>query len=314
MTEDLFATMSQTMVHNGAAPYPLGTVVVIGLCVFIQLWVFLFNPPLNQFTLSALLVVYSHQYWRIVTSAYFHGGLMHILFNMTSVASLGGSLERCMGSIFFVYTVLWQTILCGTFNVAASWFLSMVVFDDLSYLKQQSVGFSGVIFALAVVDIHRSDLPTRSLFGFFEVPAKLYPWALLVALQILIPNVSFLGHLSGILMGTLQAYGGLNFLFPSYDFIRRLETSLPCPAAIERAICGSHRFVPARDDAWTPRQNLTDLYHDAAALTLRFVAWGSGLLRQAATSTSFRSSSPYDNLPWGGGGTSSSSSSSSFVL
>ena len=173
------------MIHNTVSdPYPLGTVGLIGVCVAIQAYVFLFNPAMNQFTLSALLVLYGHQYWRLVTAAFFHGGLMHILFNMTSLSSLGGSLERCTGTTLFLFTVLWQTLLCGAFNVAASWFLSMVVTDDLSYLKQQSVGFSGVIFALAVVDIHRSELPTRSVFGFLDVPAKWYPWVLLVALQV----------------------------------------------------------------------------------------------------------------------------------
>ena len=176
--------MSQTNVYSTESLYPLGTVTVIAVCAAIQLYVFLFNPPMNEFTLNALLVIYGRQYWRIVTCAYFHGGFMHILFNMTSLSSLGGSLERCVGTVVFAFTILWQTLLCGAFNVAASWFLSMVVTDDLSYLKQQSVGFSGVIFALAVVDIHRSELPTRSVFGFLDMPAKWYPWVLLVALQV----------------------------------------------------------------------------------------------------------------------------------
>ena len=89
------------------------------------------------------------------------------------------------------------------------------------------MGFSGVVFGLIVVDNHASgassrrwarrpaldytlarashafDLAARpccSIFGFFSVPAKLYPWALLVFWQLLLPQSSFLGHLAGVLV------------------------------------------------------------------------------------------------------------------
>lgn len=208
----------------GQAQLPLATAGVIGLCVAVQAFVFLFDPPLTDFTVSAALVLYAHQYYRIITSAYFHGGIMHIAMNMMSMMSMGASLERSIGTVQLVLTVLWQTLLTGSFSVGVCWILSMVLLDDMSYLKQQSVGFSGVLFALAVVDIHKSPVPTRSVMGFFTVPAKWYPWILLVLLQVLIPNVSFIGHLSGILLGTWQTYGGLALLLPSQAFTREIET------------------------------------------------------------------------------------------
>ena len=42
--------------------------------------------------------------------------------------------------------------------------------------------------------------PARSIFGLFTVPAKFYPWVLLVVWQLLVPQVSFLGHLTGLLV------------------------------------------------------------------------------------------------------------------
>ena len=47
------------------------------------------------------------------------------------------------------------------------------------------------------------------------MPSRLYPWALLVAMQVLIPGVSFLGHLGGILVGDLELRGFLDVLLPS---------------------------------------------------------------------------------------------------
>ncbi len=71
-------------------------------------------------------------------------------------------------------------------------------------LKYSSVGFSGVLFAMAVEESSLSGSPTRSLFGIVTVPTKYYPWAMLVAMQFLMPNVSFVGHLAGLLCGFLH--------------------------------------------------------------------------------------------------------------
>eukprot|EP00613_Pedinella_sp_CCMP2098_P014740 CAMPEP_0171760378 /NCGR_PEP_ID=MMETSP0991-20121206/47438_1 /TAXON_ID=483369 /ORGANISM="non described non described, Strain CCMP2098" /LENGTH=120 /DNA_ID=CAMNT_0012363465 /DNA_START=385 /DNA_END=745 /DNA_ORIENTATION=+ len=87
-----------------------------------------------------------------------------------STLALGSSLERSVGTTQMVFIVLWQILGCGAISVAASWALSMVLLNDLSYLKQHSVGFSGVIFALAVVDIYRNSSTThRSVMGVFSV-------------------------------------------------------------------------------------------------------------------------------------------------
>jgi hypothetical protein len=46
----------------------------------------------------------------------------------------------------------------------------------------------------------------------------------LIVLQIIIPNLSFLGHLSGILAGTCQLYGVWNCLLPSESLLSRIES------------------------------------------------------------------------------------------
>lgn len=58
----------------------------------------------------------------------------------------------------------------------------------MSYINQASVGFSGVIFALALIDSYRSTQPTRSVFGFVQVPTRMYPWVLLVLLSVRPPS------------------------------------------------------------------------------------------------------------------------------
>ena len=201
----------------------LATRSVVTVCCAIQLSVFVFDVPLGQFTLSAARVLYQRELYRIVTAAFFHGGLMHILMNMTATVAIGGTLERMMGTAQYALTILWGVMLTGLLHVLASWTLATSL-GDQAFVRQPSVGFSGVIFALAVIDSSWATAPTRSVYGIFSVPSKLYPWVLLLIMQVIIPNVSFLGHLSGILVGTFQAHGGLAYLHPSPAFLRELES------------------------------------------------------------------------------------------
>ena len=45
--------------------------------------------------------------------------------------------------------------------------------------------------------------------------ARYYPWALLLFWQLLMPGVSFLGHLGGVLAGQAYAWGWLRWAVPS---------------------------------------------------------------------------------------------------
>lgn len=97
------------------------------------------------------------------------------------------------------------------------------------WLYYSSIGFSGVIFTLAVLESHSSPPnATRSVMGMFSVPSRAYPWVLLILIQLMLPHISFVGHLSGLLVGILQSYGCIAFLFPSASLINKLEGSSAC--------------------------------------------------------------------------------------
>jgi len=77
--------------------------------------------------------------------------------------------------------------------------------DPYHFITTSSIGFSGILFHLLVLEVHSSS-QTRSLYGLFHLSPIFYPWALLLMIQVLLPNVSFLGHVSGILAGYVQLY------------------------------------------------------------------------------------------------------------
>ncbi|KAG2483916.1 hypothetical protein HYH03_017237 [Edaphochlamys debaryana] len=127
---------------------------------------------------------------------------------MLAFVPMANSLERLVGSVQFLHMLLLFTALEGVIYVAAAYALTLGhVYPGAN--MSCAVGFSGVIFGLIVVDNAQSNAATRSIFGLFTVPAQLYPWALLVFWQLLMPSVSFLGHLAGVLVGQLWVWNML---------------------------------------------------------------------------------------------------------
>jgi hypothetical protein len=92
-----------------------------------------------------------------------------------------------------------------------------------------AAGLSGVIFAMAVDESSLSPFPTRSIFGLFNVPTRVYPWVLMLLIQLLMPGVSFVGHLAGILVGTVHSLGGFNWIIPSFTTLRKVRTGVTPP-------------------------------------------------------------------------------------
>jgi len=191
--------------------------------------------------IGAYPVLYQFQFYRIVSSAFCHGGLQHVGMNMLSFFFMGASLERLFGTVPFAYLLMLIVLLAGFAYVNVCWVLAWSL-SEISWLRYYSVGFSGVIFANAAQESFLSTAPTRRLFGLITVPTRLYPWALLVLLQVLMPNISFLGHVTGLVLGLLHVRGKLQWAVPSVDAFQRIE-DLPAFAGVRRM----GGFVPTPD-------------------------------------------------------------------
>ncbi|KAI3447361.1 hypothetical protein Pfo_004026 [Paulownia fortunei] len=166
------------------------------------------------------------QVYRIYTAIIFHGSLLHVLFNMLALVPMGSELERIMGSIRLLYII----ILLATSNAILHLVIALLVahnpFNSDQYLMDQcSIGFSGILFSMIVIETSLSGVQSRSFFGLFNVPAKWYVWILLVVFQLLMTNVSLLGHLCGILSGYAYTFGLFNVLIPGTSFYSSIESS-----------------------------------------------------------------------------------------
>ncbi|KZV28403.1 RHOMBOID-like protein 15, partial [Dorcoceras hygrometricum] len=175
---------------------------------------------------SPSAVISHFQVFRIYTAIIFHGSLLHVLFNMLALVPMGSELERIMGSIRMLYVI----ILLATSNAILHLLIALVgtynpfhLFPSL--MNECAIGFSGILFSMIVIETSLSGVQSRSVFGLFNVPAKWYVWILLVVFQLLMTNVSLLGHLCGILSGYAYNFGLFNILIPGTSFYAGIESS-----------------------------------------------------------------------------------------
>ncbi|CAM9436154.1 unnamed protein product [Pylaiella littoralis] len=223
-----------------AGQVPLCTLCFATLCIGLQVYGFLFATDLDNYVLIPSRVIYLGEYYRIITAALLHSGLMHIVFNMMSFLSIGSGLEMACGSLSLLFTILWSMVLAGVIHCGAEWAMTVWITHNMQYVNQASVGFSGVIFTLALLESYRSTQPTRSVFGMIQVPTRIYPWVLLVLLSVFMPGISFMGHLSGILVGVMHVYGLTKPLMPSAGSFIEMESY----GWVQNSIGQRHNFIP----------------------------------------------------------------------
>lgn len=127
--------------------------------------------------------------WRIISSGFLHGSLLHIGFNMYLLYLLGPQLEQSFGS--FRFSLMYFGSLFGGA-------LAVLLFD----FSQPTLGASGAVLGLAgsmaIVLWKRGISPHQSpVFGLVAVN---------LALPLLVPGISFWGHFGGVAAGALMGY------------------------------------------------------------------------------------------------------------
>ncbi len=212
------------MLGSGEWRLPAITKAVIILNVVIHIAIFLTTFNIGNVSISGQQVLLQGEYYRIVTSAFTHVSVLHIAMNMSSMLQLGSSLEMQFGSIPFLFLTMWAVLIIGLFYVGIS-FLLWKITNHFSFMQTSGVGYSGVLFMYAILEAFHTRVENQSFFGMCTVPARMYPFILMLVIQFVMPGISFLGHLSGVLVGLLTVYGISEKIFlPSLEFCQKLET------------------------------------------------------------------------------------------
>lgn len=186
-------------------------------------------PSLSEVCLQPYLILKNKDLKRLFLSAFYHMDESHLVYNMISLLWKGVQLERRMGSTEFASMV---AVLLGlSHGIVVVIAKVLATFFDYPYplTSECAVGFSGVLFALKVV-LNSNSPNLTNVYGVL-VPARFAAWAELILIQMFVPGVSFLGHLSGIFAGILylrfrRFFSGTNPLPP---IIRKLTWIMGWP-------------------------------------------------------------------------------------
>ncbi|XP_074563756.1 rhomboid-like protein 15 isoform X2 [Curcuma longa] len=216
-----------TRLNQWWASVPFITSGIVFTCGIIYLVCLLVGyDSFSQICFSPFEIISHFQVYRMYTSVLFHGSLLHVLFNMLALVPLGTELERIMGSVRLLYLMLLLATTNSVFHLIIALLVANNPIHPLPFLETEcAIGFSGILFAMIVIETSLSGIQSRSVFGLFNVPAKWYAWILLILFQFLASNVSFLGHLCGILSGFAYTNGLLNYLLPGPSFYSSIESS-----------------------------------------------------------------------------------------
>lgn len=153
------------------------------------------------------------EWWRIVTSAFLHGSLMHIGFNLYALWVFGRPLEEALGPVRFGLTYL-AGLLGGSAAVLA--------FNFMSPTLGASGAVLGLAGALAAALWARGINITQTPLGFI--------FLINLGLPLLVPRISFWGHFGGIAVGFVA--GWLLTWLPS-----RFGQSMAAAQAATAALC-----------------------------------------------------------------------------
>eukprot|EP00696_Hemimastix_kukwesjijk_P015781 gnl/Hemi2/4012_TR1397_c0_g1_i1.p1 gnl/Hemi2/4012_TR1397_c0_g1~~gnl/Hemi2/4012_TR1397_c0_g1_i1.p1 ORF type:complete len:273 (-),score=27.29 gnl/Hemi2/4012_TR1397_c0_g1_i1:68-886(-) len=185
---------------------PVTLALILGQCLIH--YVLAQDLALGDICFHPYWILQGAEYLRFALAAFFHADDMHLYYNMTSLAWKGRLLEPRFGSYNFGVLVAGLTALCSFYMLIFSW-AAFQFFDYPNWYFECSVGFSGVLFALKVILNHQPDQANAmsAVLGLFPIPGRYLVWAELVVIQLLVPRVSFFGHLCGILAGLSYVYG-----------------------------------------------------------------------------------------------------------
>ena len=142
------------------------------------------SPVFAQLAQSPVLVA-DGQWWRLVTAGFLHFGVLHLMVNMYSLAVLGASLENRLGAARF-------GALYGVSLVGGS--AAIQLFAPYSFAAGASTALYGLFGALGVLMVAAKQ----------DVRSLLVLLAVNIAVSLL-PGISLVGHLGGLVTGALTA-------------------------------------------------------------------------------------------------------------
>ena len=194
---------------------------VTSLMIFLLLLIFLIQILTDSFQIENH-TLQPDNFWKpgssylLITSHLVHSNLFYLAASVIFIYFLGSRLEKKMGTMLF----FWTQVLAWFGTAFMFIFLGLLLYfisDFKSWMKEQHTGYAAMILCLAVVD---------SYIGHRDMLHIALPWVLVPILPLVLPNVSVLSGLSGVVFGLLLTRGGLGIAWlPDRAGVIRSENS-----------------------------------------------------------------------------------------
>ncbi len=167
------------------------TYILIGILVFIFLaGTFLGqnNFLINYFAIYGPYIRNYHEYYRLLTGTFLHGGIFHLLSNCYALYIIGSQIESFYGKKKFILIYLFSAICGSLMSIALS--------------NNASIGASGAIFGL---------MGSLLYFGYYyrvyigsTWKTNILPVIILnLLLGFMLPNIDYFAHIGGLIAGVL---------------------------------------------------------------------------------------------------------------
>lgn len=149
------------------------------------------------YTQSLMAMLDTHSYWRLLTPAFLHFSMMHLVFNLLWVWEIGRKLEMRLGSFVWLFGVLMIAISSNLFQY---WEVESPLFGGLSGLVYGCIGFA---WLMPYLNSAWSPLISRGLMVFFMIWLGIGYTDLPSSLGL--GNMANTAHLVGLISGWLCA-------------------------------------------------------------------------------------------------------------
>ena len=128
-----------------------------------------------------------HQYWRLFTCAFLHGGILHLMSNMYSLYMIGTILEKMIGKKYYLMSL---TVCILTASLT----------QDILSENTITVGISGGIYGLLIILM--IDMLRKRITDF----TSFIPLILVNLMINMLDNTAWIAHLGGLVGGLVMYF------------------------------------------------------------------------------------------------------------
>lgn len=173
------------------------------VCGLIWCYINYYEIDSKRFAFNYIEIIENKEWWRTISSSLSHIKVLHLAFNLVSLWSTG-FMEQSQGSLFY-FQLNFLLFIFSEIAMIVSYYIMLKYLNKYDYVKNMyAVGYSAILFGFMG---YACILNNGNYFVFgFNIPFYLGPFIMLLLISLMIPNASFIGHLSGIIAGFIMGF------------------------------------------------------------------------------------------------------------